>query len=250
MRLALVRAAPSHVAALAMLRLRRLWRTRVILLALAIGVLPLCVGTPGSVRGALAVLTSALLSATLVAAAGAVADDLESGSALLLALHGVTPLETILGDVAASLAVVGLVALGAIPLAAREISGVPPMALVGAGAWMATLVVAWAALLALLGGVLPGKGNSLSMIVPVGVFVLPAAALPLDWAPGWLAAAARIAWTLLPLQAHATAMYDALLANSPPPPAAPFVLVLSPVLYLAAGVCLLARLEPARRFTQ
>lgn len=245
-----LRSSGHRVRALTTLRLRRLWRTRTALLAAVLALLPVMAAAPATPRAALVVTTGALLTAVLVCTAGALADDLESGAALLLVLHDAQPFERVLAEASATLLVIAALALLAIPMHADAVPSAGWRALSLAACWIALLVLAWTFLVVLLGCVLPGKGNGLVMIVPLAAFALPAAALPLGDAPAWLAAAVRFTWSLLPLQAHATAIVDALLANTSLPATAPVVLLVSPPLYLAAAVRALARVETARRFTQ
>ena len=239
-----------RVHALVSLRLRRLWRTRAAILAAALALLPVLAMSPTSARAAFVTTTSALLTAVLVCTAGALADDLESGAALLLVLHEARPIERVLAESLATIGVVAALALIAIPLVARALAGAGLRMLLVGGCWTATLVLAWTFLVVLLGCALPGKGNALVLIVPLAAFAIPAAALPLDDFPTWLARAVRFTWNLLPLQAHATAIVDALVAQAPLPTTARCVLLASPPVYLAAAVRALSRAEPARRFAQ
>ena len=239
-----------RVHALVSLRLRRLWRTRAALLAAALALLPVLAMSPASARAAFVTTTSALLTAVLVCTAGALADDLESGAALLLVLHEARPIERVLAESLATIVVVAALALIATPLVARALAGAGLRMLLVGGFWTASLVLSWTFLVVLLGCALPGKGNALVLIVPLAAFAIPAAALPLADVPTWLARAVRFTWNLLPLQAHATAIVDALVAQTPLPSTARWVLLASPPLYLTAAVRALSRAEPARRFAQ
>lgn len=239
-----------RVHALVSLRLRRLWRTRAAVLAAALALLPLLATSPTGARAAFVTMTGALLTAVLVCTAGALADDLESGAALLLVLHEARPIERALAESLATVVVVATLALIAMPLVARELAGAGLRLLVVGGFWTATLVLAWTFLVVLLGCALPGKGNALVLIVPLAAFAIPASSLPLDDLPAWLAGAVRFTWNLLPLQAHATGIVDALVAKAPLPTTARWVLLASPPVYLAAVVRALSRAEPARRFAQ
>lgn len=239
-----------RVHALLSLRLRRLWRTRAAILAAALALLPVLAMSPTSARAAFVTTTSALLTAVLVCTAGALADDLESGAALLLVLHEARPIERVLAESLATIGVVAALALIAMPLVSRALAGAGLRMLLIGGFWAATLVLSWTFLVVLLGCALPGKGNALVLIVPLAAVAIPAAALPLADLPAWLARAVRFTWNLLPLQAHATGIVDALVAQTPLPTTARWVLLASPPLYLAAAVRALSRVEPARRFTQ
>lgn len=244
------RVSRRRVRALLSLRLRRLWRTRAALLAAALALLPVLATSPTNARAAFVTTTGALLTAVLVCTAGALADDLESGAALLLVLHGARPIERVLAESLATIVVVAALALIAMPLVARALAGAGLRTLIVGGFWTASLVLSWTILVVLLGCFLPGKGNALVLIVPLAAFTIPAVALPLADVPTWLARAVRVAWNLLPLQAHATAIVDALVAQTPLPSTPRWVLLASPPLYLAAAVRALSRVEPARRFTQ
>lgn len=239
-----------RVRGLTLLRLRRLWRTRAALLAAALALLPVLAMSPTSPRTAFVATTSALLTAVLVCTAGAIADDLEGGAALLLVLHEARPTERVLAESFATTIVVAALALLAAPLAASALAGAGWRVIVVGGFWTAALLISWTLLAVLLGCALPGKGNALVLIVPLAAFALPAAALPVDDLPAWLARAIRSAWNVLPLQAHATAIVDALLAHAPLPATARSVLLASPPVYLAAAARALSHVEPARRFTQ
>lgn len=250
MRKRIVALSVHRVRALTSLRLRRLWRTRTILLAAALALLPLLATSPTGARAAFVTTTSALLTAVLVCTAGALADDLESGAALLLVLHEARPIERVLAESLATLGVVAAVAVLATPFVGRALTEAGWRLILAGGFWTAALVISWTFLVVLLGSALPGKGNALVLIVPLAAFALPAAALPLDGVPAWLAKVIRTTWTVLPLHAHATAIVDALIAHAPLPAASRWVLLASPPVYLAAAARALSRVEPARRFTQ
>lgn len=220
------------------------------LLAAALALLPVLAMSPTSARAALVTTTSALLTAVLVCTGGALADDLESGAALLLVLHEARPVERVLAESFATTVVVAALAVLATPLVASALTGAGWRLILVGGFWTAALVISWTFLVVLLGCALPGKGNALVLIVPLAAFALPAAALPLDDVPVWLAKAIRTTWTVLPLQAHATAIVDALVAHAPLPATSRWVLLASPPVYLAAAARALSRVEPARRFTQ
>lgn len=239
-----------RIRALVALRLRRLWRTRALLLAATLTLLPVAAASPATSRAALAILASGLLTAVLVCTAGAIADDLDDGAALLLVLHGAGAAERVLAESLATLLATLFLALLALAAMSDAISTVGSRTVLLAGCWIAALLLGWTFLIVLLGCALPGKGNALVMILPLAAFAIPAHALPLGDAAPWIASVVRAAWNLLPLQAHLTAVVESLLADGPLPHLPASVLLASPPFYLVAAVRALSRVEPARRFTR
>ena len=239
----------THILLVARTRARYLLRSRVILLALALTVLPWFAADGHDAQTELALLTASALTALLASASGVVSESLDDGSYGIAVLHGLTPLEMVLGEALGALsgmlpaliafAVLSAPALGALPLGALALCL----------AWLGVLLLGWLAIMLLLGTVLPGKGNAIAMIPLLLAFAFPSDAIPVDHWPPAIARAARAAWSAMPLEAHAMSMYGAILRHSPPPPAAPVALLLAPPVFLAVAALRLSRLDAARRFT-
>ena len=219
------------------------------LVAIALAVLPWFAATRHDPESELALITSAALIGLLAAGSGVVAESLDDGWYGIGLLHGLTPLGFLVGE-ALGAAVGLLVALGAFAiLSSGALRDVPVLTLVLCGAWMSVLVSAWLAIMLWLGTLLPGKGNAIAMIPMLVAFAFPPTALPVESWPPALARVARSAWSAMPLQTHAWAIYASLLHHSTPPAAAPIALLLAPPSFLGLAGLRLTRLEAARRLT-
>jgi len=218
-----------RVGCVARARVRYLVRSRAALVAFLLAVLPWCALDRHDADAELGLLTGSVLVGMLASASGVVADSLDNGSYCIGVLHGVTPIEMLLGEATGALS--GLIpVVGAFTaLSSTAFNGVPLPALLSAFAC---------------------KGNAIAMIPLLVAFAFPSDALPVDSWPPLLARVARTSWDAMPLQSHATAMYAAVLHGATPSPMAPVALLLAPPLYLTLAAIRLSRLEAAGRFAR
>ncbi|HVD05857.1 MAG TPA: hypothetical protein VNB89_07565, partial [Gemmatimonadaceae bacterium] len=240
----------ARVLCIARTRVRYLARSRAALVAFLLAVLPWFALDRHDADAELGLLTGSVLVGMLASASGVVADSLDNGSYCIGVLHGVTPIEMLLGEATGALS--GLIpVVGAFTaLSSTAFNGVPLPALLSAFAWLVVLLLGWLGIMLVLGTALPGKGNAIAMIPLLVAFAFPSDALPVDSWPPLLARVARTSWDAMPLQSHATAMYAAVLHGATPPPIAPFALLLAPTLYLTLAAIRLSRLEAAGRFAR
>jgi hypothetical protein len=241
--------ARTHVWTVAGARIRALIRTRVVFAALALALLPWFAATDHDVDGELALLTSSALIGLLATASGVVAESLDDGWYAISVLHGLTPLELLLGEALGALVGLIPVTVGLVALSAPAFRAVPIDALAVCAIWLIVLVLGWLAIMLFLGTLLPGKGNAVAMIPLLVAFAFPSALLPVDSWPSNLARLARAAWDTMPLESHARALYAAQLHGSRPTPAAPMALLVAPPAFLALAALRLSRLDAARRLT-
>jgi hypothetical protein len=179
-----------------------------------------------------------------------VADSLDDGSYCIGVLHGMTPVEMLLGETVGSL--VGLIpVVSAFAfLSSSAFSGESVVNTLASLTWLALLVLGWLGMMLVLGTALAGKGNAIAMIPLLVAFAFPSDVLPVDSWPPLLARVARTSWDAMPLQSHATAMYAAVRHGASPPAMAPFALLLAPPTCLALAAIRLSRLEAAGRFAR
>ena len=242
--------AAVRVRCVARVRVRYLVRSRVAIVAFVLAVLPWFAVDRHDVDAELGLLTGSVLVGMLASASGVVADSLDDGFYCVGVLHGVTPIEVLLGEAAGAL--VGLVPVVAAfaVLSSTAFAGESLVRMTLALSWLALLVLGWLGMMLVLGTALPGKGNAIAMIPLLVAFAFPSDVLPVDSWPTVLAQIARTMWDAMPLQSHATAMYSAVLHGTSPPPIAPFALLLAPPICLALAAVRLSRLEAARRFAR
>jgi hypothetical protein len=224
-------------------------RSRVLLVALALALLPWFAASSHDADGELALLTSSALAGLLATASGVVAESLDDGWHAISVLHGLTTLELLLGESLGALLGLIPVMVGLVALSAPAFTTVPPTALAFCVAWLVTLVLGWLGIMLLFGTLLPGKGNAIAMIPLLVAFAIPSVLLPVDSWPPDLARLIRAAWDAMPLESHATSLYAAQLHQSRPTPAAPIALLIAPPAFLALAALRLSRLDAARRLT-
>lgn len=238
-----------NVRIVARARLRYLVRSRVVVLGLVLAVLPWFALDRHEPDSELGLLTGSMLVGIITCASGVVAEPLDEGWYGIGVLHGLRPIELLLGEALGSSSAVLPIALVFSALSASAFHDVQPLVLALCLGWLATLVAGWLALMLALGSALRGKGNAIALIPLLVAFAFPSEALPLDRWPNGLAMVARAIWDAMPLESHATAMYAALLHDTTPPPSAPLALVLaSPTLFFLA-LFRLTRHDAARRVT-
>ena len=239
----------KRVAAVARLRVRRAVRTRLLLVALVLALVPWAIVENTSLIARLSALTSFTVVGLTALAAGAIADDLDSGEYAIVMSHDAAPVEVLGGQAAATLAFTTVLVAIQLPIAFNGIA-IPAIApLLLCTAWLAAFLAGWLALMLLLATLLEGKANAVAMI-PVLFLPLVLNAGVLDRLPHLPSVMIRGALELLPQVGQVTTMFRAILARSPAPATEPFVLLASPFLYFAAASVRLQRIQPAGRLTQ
>lgn len=238
-----------RIAAFARVRVRRVIRTRLAIVALILALLPWALVDSPALMARLSALTAFTIVGLTVIAAGAIGEDIDSGEYAIALTHDSSPLDLLAGQAAASLVLVTVLVALQLPiaLAGTTIPRIVPLLL--CIVWLAALLAGWLGLMLLLATFIEGKGNAVAMI---GVLVVPFVADSglLDRLPQLPATIARNALQLLPQANHATTMFRAVLSRSPTSAFAPVVLIVSPFLYFALASYRLHRVEPAGRLTQ
>jgi len=239
----------ARITAIARLRFRRVLRTRILLAALVLALLPWAVVDGTSLVARLSALTTFTVAGLTTLAAGAIGDDLESGEYAIVMTHDATPVEMLGGQAATGLGLTAILVALQLPiaLAGTVLPHLVPLLL--CIAWLAALLAGWLALMLLLATFLEGKANAVAMIALLFLPLLLAPGL-LDRLPHFAAAIVRTALQLLPQIDHATGMFRAILLRAPTPAIAPLVLLASPFIYFALAFVRLQRLEPAGRLAQ
>jgi hypothetical protein len=245
------RPAPSlrRIAAFASVRMHRVIRTRLAILALILALLPWALVDSPTLITRLSALTAFTLVGLTVIGAGAIGDDLDSGEYAIALTHDSSPLDLLAGQAAASLVLVTLLVALQLPIALAGATVPHLLPLLLCIVWLAALLAGWLALMLLLATFLEGKGNAIAMI---GVLFVPLVADSglLDRLPHFPATVVRNTLQLLPQANHATAVFRVLLSRSPASAFAPVVLIVSPFLYFALASYRLHRVEPAGRLAQ
>ena len=239
----------ARIGAIALLRLRRITRTRLALAAVVLVMLPWALVDSPSLLTRLASLAEFTLVGATAIGAGALGDDIDSGEYAIVMTHDAAPVEVLAGQWVASLtAALVLVALQ-LPIAFGRITTPPVTAILICLGWLAALLAGWMALMLLLATVIEGRGNALAMVT---VFLLPpiAASGLLDGLPSTAAQVIRALVRLLPQLTDATTMFGSVLGRARPPALTPIVLLASPFLYFTLASLRLHRIEPAGRLTQ
>ena len=243
-------ASVRRVIAVARVRLRYLIRSRVVVVAFLLAILPWFAVDRHDIDAEMGLLTGSALVGMLATASGVVSESLDDGAYCIALLHGASPLDVLVGECVGALTGMSPIAVGFLYLSAPAFDGNPVIASILILAWLCVLVLGWLGAMLWLGTILPGKGNAIAMIPLLLAFAFPADALPVDSWPPLLASTARTLWNAMPLQSHATAMYAAILHDSTPPPLAPLALLVAPPLFLALAALQLSRLEAAGRIAR
>lgn len=246
---ALFMRAPSwrRVGAVALLRARRLARTRRLLLAALMALLPWLALDGAELLPRIAALTEFTVVGVTVLVAGALADDLDGGQYAIVLTHDCPPLEVLLGEMIAALVLsLLLVAIG-LPFALQVATVAQLGALLLCLVWLVALVAGWIALMLLLATILPGIGNGVAMIPLIVALPVLSSTAVVGRLPALLAAAARFALQLVPAPQQAGRMYETVLLGATTPRIAPLVLIAAPFVYFALAAARLARIEPAGR---
>lgn len=241
-----------HMSVLAIARVRvlRVLRTGLGFAALLLAIAPWLLVERSTLYARLSALAEFTVVGLTVLAAGAIADDVDSGEYAILRTHGASAIEVIAGGAIASLALSLILVAVQLPIALHGVAVWHPRALLLCMAWLASLLAGWLGMMLLLGTILPGKANAVAMVglliaVPVGL-----ATGVLDRLPAVPAALVRSGLHVLPQLDHANAMLRSAVYRTPASPLAAAVLLASPVVYVALASFRLNRLESAGRLTQ
>ena len=236
--------------AVARVRVHRAIRTRLVLAALVLALLPWCLVESSALLVRLSSLAEFTLAGLAALGAGVLSDDIDSGEYAIALTHDCSPVEVLAGQGAASLALIAVLVLLQLPIALYGVSRPGLSPLLFSLAWVVALSASWLGLLMLLGTVLDGKANAVAMVAALAIVPLLVGGGILDRAPRTLAMAVHGALQLLPQMDHATKIVRSLVLGTPVPVVPSLVLLVSPVLYFALALVRLYRLEPAGRLTQ
>lgn len=238
-----------RIAAVAQLRVRNVSRTKILLTALVLALLPWAVVENTALISRLSALATFTIAALTALAAGAIADELDNGEYAIVVTHGTRPLEILAGQAIAALALAAVLLALQLPILLHG-TAVPNVAtFLLCIASLGALLAGWLALMLFLATFLEGKANAVAMIA---VLILPLAlgAGVLDRIPRLPAAIIRGVLQLLPQVGHVTAMDRSILYRAPVPIAMQFTLVFLPFFYFVLAAVRLNRLQPAGRLTQ
>lgn len=239
----------KRIAAIALLRVRNVARTRILLTALVLALLPWAVVENTALISRLSALMTFTVAALTALAAGAIADDLDNGEYAIVVTHGTRPLEVLLGQAVAALGLTAVLLALQLPILLHGTVVPNVAAFLLCIASLSALLLGWLALMLFLATVLEGKANAVAMIA---VLILPLALGPgvLDRIPRLPAAIVRAVLQLLPQVDHVTATFRTFLYRAPVPSTTSFALVFLPFFYFALAAIRLNRLQPAGRLTQ
>lgn len=242
----------SRIVAVARRDLTRLFRARLVFWITALAALfwlaaPDLRFKPG---GALLLTSELMFLAMLFMTAGVIAESLGSGAAMLDRLHGITPLESVLGSVLGII----LALTPSFLVSAVLVYRVTPPSQAGPVTlmlvWTAAAVIAFVSLGVLLGVLLPSAGNAIVLAPLVLGGMAPPVALPVQGLPPAVASGLRAVWSVLPLQFQVEAIESALIMGTGPVRLPPVVIIVSIPLYLSLAAVMLRRLQPATRWKQ
>ncbi|NUO62940.1 MAG: hypothetical protein HOQ11_07070 [Gemmatimonadaceae bacterium] len=236
-----------RVRAVAVVRLRRLVRTRRLALATLMTMLPWLIVEQELLVARISALTEFTVVGLTVLVAGAVAEDLDGGQYAISLTHDCRPVELLAGELAAALAVAFLLVALQLPVALRGAVASNVAAVMLCLAWLAALLAGWISLMLLFATVIEGVGNAVAMIPLLILPSLLSATTVLDRLPSLAAGLIRLVLDLAPTPRHAAALYQSLLLGAPLPRIAPLVLAAAPVAYFALAALRLSRMQPAGR---
>lgn len=233
--------------AIAVVRARRLVRTRRVVLAAVLALLPWLAVGDVPLLARVGALTQFTVVGLTVLAAGAIAEDLDGGQYAVALTHGCSPIEAMLGETAATL-LLALALTGAqLLFVIRHETIVELGLLLICLGWLAALLAGWMAVMLLVATLARGVGNAIAMIPLLTVVPLLATTGALDHLPAPVAAPLRALIQLLPTPQLVSEIHRSTFLGSAPPRSAMIVLLISPVVWFAAAALRLARLEPAAR---
>src|SRR4051812_12886842 len=162
----------QRIAAVAHLRVRNVSRTKILLTALVLALLPWAVVENTSLISRLSALATFTVAALTALAAGAIADDLDSGEYAIVVTHGTRPLEILAGQAVAALAVTAVLLALQLPILLHGTVVPNVAAFLLCIASLGALLAGWLALMLFLATLLEGKANAVAMIA---VLILPLA---------------------------------------------------------------------------
>jgi hypothetical protein len=237
----------ERVRALAVLRLRRLVRSRRLALATLMTILPWLVVEQTLLVARLAALTEFTVVGLTVLVAGALAEDLDGGQYAIALTHDCRPVEVLAGEFASALTTALVLVALQLPIALRGVATPNIVALLLCLAWLATLLAGWISLMLLLATMIEGVGNAIAMIPLLVLPPLLSATTSLDRLPALVAALVRAAQDLVPAPRHTALLYQSLLLGAPFPRVAPLVLSVAPFACFVLAALRLSRMQPAGR---
>ena len=236
-----------RIGADAIVRLRRLLRTRRLLLAAVMTLLPWFIVDPTLLVARLSALTEFTVIGLTVLGAGALAEDLDGGQYAIALTHGCTPIELLAGEAATTLLLAVVLAAVQLPIALGAGTVAHLATLLLCLGWLVALLVGWMSIMLVASTAINGVGNAVAMIPLLTIVPILQGTALLERLPAPAAAVVRFGVELLPTPQQATRMYEALLLGATPPRLAPIALVIAPIGFFALATLRLARLEPARR---
>ncbi|HEX8850397.1 MAG TPA: hypothetical protein VF761_12750 [Gemmatimonadaceae bacterium] len=243
-----VRAASlRRVGAVARLRARRQIRSRRLLLAALMALLPWLAIDAAQLLPRIAALTEFTIVGATVLVAGALADDLDGGQYAIALTHDCLPLDALLGELIAGLVLSLLLVLLGLPFVLQAVTVARIGALLLCLVWLVALVAGWVSLMLLLATTLHGVGNGVAMIPLIFALPILSSATILGRLPAQLAGVARFALQLVPAPQQAGRMYEAILLGAAAPRIAAYALLAGPFVYFTVAAARLARIEPAGR---
>lgn len=239
----------TRIRAVALVRLRRLLRTRRLLLAAVMTLLPWFIVDQTLLVARLSALTEFTIVGLTVLGAGAVAEDLDGGQYAIALTHDCAPIELLAGEAATTLLLAVVLAAVQLPIALGASTVAHVATLLLCLGWLVALLAGWMSMMLLAATAINGVGNAVAMIPLLTVIPILQGTTILERLPASVSAVARFAVELLPTPQQATTMYEALLLGATPPRLAPIALLAAPIGFFALAAFRLARLEPARRLS-
>ena len=239
----------TRIRAVAAVRLRRLARTRRMILAALMVFLPWLLVDQTLLVARLGALTEFTVVGLTVLGAGALAEDLEGGQFAIALTHDCAPIEILAGEAAATLLLTLLLVAAQLPIALGSATVAHVGALLLCLVWLAALLAGWLSLMLLAATVFGSVGNAVAMIPLLTVVPILEGSTILDRLPAAVGVVARFCIQLFPTPHHAARVYESLLVGATPPRLAPIVLLVAPVVYFTLAALRLSRLEPAARLT-
>ncbi len=240
----------SCVVAIARIRFKRVLRTGLGVAALLIAAVPWLLVEGTTLFARMSALAEFSVVSLTVLAAGAIADDIDSGEYAILLTHGVSAIEAIAGGAIGTLALgVAIVALQ-LPIALHGVVTWQLTTMLLCMFWLAALLAGWLGVMLLFATMLSGKANAVAM---VGLLIAVPVALGsglLERIPPAPAAVLRSALQAMPQLNHVNAMFRGVIYRSPASPLAAVVLLTSPIVWFTFAAVRLHRIEGAGRLTQ
>ena len=240
----------SCVFAIARIRIKRVLRTRLGFAALLVAGAPWLLVEGSTLFARLSALAEFSVIGLTVLAAGAIADDIDSGEYAILLTHGVSAIEAIAAGAIGSLALGVVIVALQLPIALHGVAAWHLTTLLLCMFWLAALLAGWLGVMLLLATILSGKANAVAMVglliaVPIGL-----GSGLLERIPPAPAAVVRSALQVVPQLNHVNLMFRGVIYRSPASPLAAVVLLTSPIVWFTLAALRLKRVEGAGRLTQ